>query len=87
MRIDDLNRSPLTQGPEKTDQAEQKRAIEKDRAAARGTDQAEVSDLAQALSLRDPQRIEQLRLDVQSGKYEVPAETVAKAIINHHSRE
>ncbi len=87
MRIDDLNRSPLTRGPEKTDQAEQKRALEKDASAARGTDKVDVSQLAQALSLRDPQRIEQLRLEVQSGKYEVPAEKVAKAIIDHHSRE
>jgi anti-sigma28 factor (negative regulator of flagellin synthesis) len=28
--------------------------------------------------------LEQLRLDVQSGKYEVPAEAVAKAIIDAH---
>ena len=28
MRIDDLNRTPLTQGSEKTDQAAQKRALE-----------------------------------------------------------
>ena len=87
MRIDDLNRSPLTQGAEKTDQSEQQRALEKGGTTANGTDKADVSSLAQALSLRDPQRIEQLRLEVQSGKYEVPAEAVAKAIIKHHSKE
>jgi anti-sigma28 factor (negative regulator of flagellin synthesis) len=43
--------------------------------------------MAQALSTADPQRLEQLRLAVQSGKYEVPAEAVAKAIIDHHTRE
>jgi anti-sigma28 factor (negative regulator of flagellin synthesis) len=87
MRIDDLNRTPLAQGTGKTDQAAEKRALEKDPKAARGTDQAEVSELAQALSTGDPQRLEQLRLAVQYGKYEVPAEAVAKAIIDHHTRE
>ena len=87
MRIDDLNRTPLAQGTGKTDQAAEKRALEKDPKAARGTDQAEVSEMAQALSTGDPQRLEQLRLAVQSGKYEVPAEAVAKAIIDQHTRE
>ena len=87
MRIDDLNRSPLTQETAKTEQTAEKRALEKDSKAARGTDQAEVSQLAQALTTADPQRLEQLRLAVQSGKYEVPAEAVAKAIIDHHTRE
>jgi anti-sigma28 factor (negative regulator of flagellin synthesis) len=87
MRIDDLNRAPLTQETGKTDQAAEKRALEKDPKSARGTDQAEVSQMAQALSAGDPQRLEQLRLAVQSGKYDVPAEAVAKAIIDHHTRE
>ena len=87
MRIDDLNRAPLTQGTGKTEQAAEKRALEKDAKAARGTDQAEVSQMAQTLSTGDPQRLEQLRLAVQSGKYEVPAEVVAKVIIDHHTRE
>lgn len=87
MRIDDLNRAPLTQETGKTDQAAEKRALEKDPKAARGTDQAEVSLMAHALSTSDPQRLEQLRLAVQSGKYEVSADAVAKAIIDHHARE
>jgi flagellar biosynthesis anti-sigma factor FlgM len=87
MRIDDLNRAPLTQGTRETEQAAEKRALEKDPKTARGTDQADVSQMAQALSTGDPQRLEQLRLAVQSGKYEVPAEAVAKAIIDHHTRE
>jgi flagellar biosynthesis anti-sigma factor FlgM len=85
MRIDDLNRPPLTQETGKTEQTPDQRALEKGSKAARGTDQAEVSQMAQALSTGDSQRLEQLRLAVQSGKYEVPAEAVAKAIIDHHT--
>ena len=87
MRIDDLNRVPLTPETGKTEQASDKKALEKDSKAGRGTDQAEVSQMAHALSKGDPQRVEQLRLAVQSGKYEVPAEAVAKAIVDHHTRE
>lgn len=87
MRIDDLNRAGITQGAEKTDQAGQKRALEKEGSSAAGTDQAEVSQLAQALTSHDPQRIEQLRLAVQSGTYEVSAESVAQAIIDYHSAD
>jgi len=87
MRIDDLNRAPLTQSAEKSDAAGQKRAPEPDSAAARGSDKADVSQLAQALATRDPGRIEQLKLEVESGKYDVSAEAVAKAIIDSHLRE
>lgn len=87
MRIDDLNRTPLSQSAEKTDPAGQERAPGSDSAAARNTDQADVSQLAQALATQDPKRIEQLRLDVESGKYDVSAEAVAKAIIASHLRE
>jgi len=87
MRIDDLNRAPLTQSAEKTDAAGQKRPHDQDTAAARGTDQADVSQLAQALGTRDPQRIEQLRLEVESGKYNVSAEDLAKAIVDAHLGE
>lgn len=87
MRIDDLNRAPVTQGAEKTDQAAEKRALEKEPNAVAANDQADVSQLAQALSARDPQRLEQLRLEVQSGNYTVSAETVAKAIIDQHLKD
>jgi anti-sigma28 factor (negative regulator of flagellin synthesis) len=86
MRIDDLNRTPLTQGTEKTDQAAEKRALEKN-SVTDGTDQAEVSQLAQALSTSDPARLEQLRLQVQSGTYEVNSGATAKSIINAHLKE
>jgi anti-sigma28 factor (negative regulator of flagellin synthesis) len=85
MRIDDLSRIPLTQSAEKTDQAAEKRALDKGTIAS-GADQADVSPLAKALTPRDPRRLEQLRLDVQAGKYEVSAETVAKTIIDAHSK-
>ena len=87
MRIDDLNRSPLTHGPEKAGQDEQKRALEQDRTPAAGADQAEVSQLARSLAGSDPRRIEQLRLEVQSGKYDVPADVVANAILGAHLKE
>jgi anti-sigma28 factor (negative regulator of flagellin synthesis) len=86
MRIDDLNRTPLTQGAEKTDQAAEKGAPQKN-SVAEGTDQAEVSQLAQALAPRDPGRLEELRLQVESGKYEVPAEAIANSIIEAHFTE
>jgi len=87
MRIDDLNRTPLTQGAEKTDQAAQKRALEQKTTTADGVDQADVSELARGLSPKDPQRLEQLRLEVQSGKYDVSAEAVAKAIVSEHLKD
>ena len=87
MRIDDLNRTPPTQNAEKTDQATQQRQGAAAKDAVRGSDHAEVSPLALALSTQDPSRIEQLRLEVQSGKYDVPADAVAKAIIDDHLTE
>jgi anti-sigma28 factor (negative regulator of flagellin synthesis) len=87
MRIDDLNRAPLTQGTEKTDPAAQKRAAVKDAHSAAGADQADVSELAQSLAARDPDRIEQLRLEVQSGNYKMSADAVARAIIDAHLKE
>lgn len=84
MRIDDLNRSSQTQSAEKTGQAASKRPSDKDSVRTGATDQAEISQLGQRLASADPQRLEQLRLDVQSGKYDVAADVVAKAIIDEH---
>ena len=83
MRIDDLQRPSGTQGTEQTDQAAAKRASGR-AATAGGGDTAEVSQLAQNLAPQDPQRIEQLRLAVQSGTYTVSAAEVAGAIIDAH---
>ena len=87
MRIDDLNRTPLAQGAEKTDPADQKRTSEHERSKAGSTDRADVSNLAQALAAPDPKRIEQLRMAVESGQYDVSAEAVAKSIIDAHVRD
>jgi flagellar biosynthesis anti-sigma factor FlgM len=86
MRIDDLNRTPLTQSTEKTDQAAEKRVPDQT-SVSDSSDQAEVSQLAQALSTSDPARLEQLRLQVQSGTYQVSPDALAKSIINAHSKE
>jgi anti-sigma28 factor (negative regulator of flagellin synthesis) len=86
MRIDDLNRTPLTQGTEKTDQAAQKRALDQN-SVSDSSDEAEVSQLAQALSTSDPARLEQLRLQVESDTYQVTPDALAQSIINAHSKE
>ena len=86
MRIADMNRSPVAQSTERTDQTSAQRPGAGNDAVA-GSDQADVSPLARALSATDPARIEQLRLDVQSGKYNVSAEAVASSIIDAHLTE
>jgi flagellar biosynthesis anti-sigma factor FlgM len=97
MRIDDLNRTPLAHGTEKTDQAVPQRGGTLGKDTVAGSDQADVSPLAQALlgqsasvqspSVQSPSRIDQLRLEVQSGRYDVSAEAVAGAIIDAHRSE
>lgn len=85
MRINDLNlnRAADAQPTEKLGQnSASQRAAEKQ--AVNGTDQADVSSLAQSLSAADPGRIEELRLQVQSGSYNTSAEAVANAIIDAH---
>lgn len=86
MRIDDLNRTPLAQGAQQTEQTPEKSEKSGGLSAATG-DQANVSSLAHALSSRDPQRLEQLRLEVQSGNYIVPADVLANSIIDGHLKE
>jgi anti-sigma28 factor (negative regulator of flagellin synthesis) len=87
MRIDHLNRAPSAQGVEKSDQTAQEPALERSANPALGLDQVELTRLAQALSTSDPRRLEQLRLEVQSGKYAQSAEAVAKVIIQAHLKE
>jgi len=100
MRIDESNRTSLTQGAEQSGQAAQTRAAgtesagknQPDSNAVSGADQAEVSQLAQSLSAPPPtmpssSRLEQLRMEVQSGKYDVPAQAVASALINAHIKD
>ena len=90
MRIDDLNRTTVTQGTEQSGQTASQRAVGKDpleKNPVAGSDQAEVSHLAQSLAAPDSGRIEQLRLEVQSGSYEVSAQTVANALIEAHLKD
>jgi anti-sigma28 factor (negative regulator of flagellin synthesis) len=85
MRIDDLNRTPDTQGAEKTGQGAHGRPVNQE--SITGSDKAEVSQLAQSLAPPDNARIEQLRLQVQSGSYDVSAHIVAGALIEAHLKE
>jgi anti-sigma28 factor (negative regulator of flagellin synthesis) len=90
MRIDDLNRASVTQSTEQSvaigqQQNQAKEPLNQD--AVAGSDQAEVSNLAQSLASADSGRIEQLRLDVQSGNYNVSAGTVANALIESHLKQ
>ena len=87
MRIDNLNRTSASQGAEQSGQTAQERAAAKE--AAAGPDQVEVSHLAQSLSLAttDPGRIEQLRLQVESGSYNVSASAIATSVIDFHFKE
>ena len=87
MRIDDLNRTPASLGTEKADPAAQNPGLGKDSKSVAAGDQADVSQLAHALSLQDPQRLEQLRLEVQSGSYSVSADALAKAIVDQHLKD
>jgi flagellar biosynthesis anti-sigma factor FlgM len=85
MRIDTVNRTPVEQGAEKSGPAAPQTPHEK--GAAAGSDQAEISQLAQSLATPDRNRVEQLRLQIQSGNYDVSAEAVAAALIDAHLRE
>jgi flagellar biosynthesis anti-sigma factor FlgM len=90
MRIDDLNRALVTQSTEKSGQTAAQRPADSDAAgkgAVAGADQANVSQLAQSLAAADPGRIEQLRLQVQSGSYDISAQAVANALIDAHLNE
>jgi anti-sigma28 factor (negative regulator of flagellin synthesis) len=90
MRIDDLNRASVTTGTEQSGSVGPepnpgKESPRKD--AIAGSDQADVSQLAQSLSGSGSGRVEQLRLEVQSGSYNVSAAAVANSIIEAHLRE
>jgi anti-sigma28 factor (negative regulator of flagellin synthesis) len=82
MRIDKLNRASVTQTAQS---APRDNPQENDAVAS--PDQASVSQLARSLAPPASARIEQLRLQVQSGNYEVPAQAVASAIIDEHLQE
>jgi anti-sigma28 factor (negative regulator of flagellin synthesis) len=49
-------------------------------------DHAEISSLAQALEDADPKRLDDLRLQVESGRYAVSASELAGRIIDAHTK-
>jgi len=88
MRIDDLNRASVTPSTEQSGaiapQGVPAKESSLDKSSVSGSDQAEVSQLAQSLAPPDSGRVEQLRLQVQSGSYNVSADAVANALIEAH---
>ena len=80
MRIDDLNR------PRQTEATKPDHGVgrPKNEFAHQPADQVDISQLAETVSSADPRRLEQLRLEVQSGTYKVSAEAVAKSIVEEH---
>jgi anti-sigma28 factor (negative regulator of flagellin synthesis) len=89
MRIDDLNHGSVPPSAEPAQTVSQP-SVGNDasgKAPAAGSDQAEVSNLAQSLSAQDTGNIEQLRLQVQSGSYDISAQAVANALIEAHLKE
>jgi flagellar biosynthesis anti-sigma factor FlgM len=82
MRIDDLNRPGQTQAAERTERAGEQDKNE--RSARSSSDQVDISQLANALNSADTHRIEQLRLQVSAGTYQVQPDVVAKSIIDEH---
>ena len=90
MRIDDLNRASVTTGTEQSNSVGTERGVGKDspqKAAVVGSDQAEVSPLAQSLTGSGSGRVEQLRLEVESGSYNVSADAVASSIVEAHLKD
>jgi len=85
MRIDALSRTPLQQGAEKSGPSAPQTPLDKETAA--GSDHAAISALAQSLATPNADRVEQLRLQVQSGQYDVSAETLAAAVIDAHLKD
>ncbi len=84
MRIDSVHRTPAAAGPD-TSESTAHSTLENEVVA--GSDQAGVSQLAQSLAMHAANRIEQLRIQVQSGSYDVSAETVAQALIDAHIKD
>jgi len=88
MRIDDVNRLPQSQATERAQQAGSQDAQKLD-AQKRLHDHAELSSLALANATQsadgaDPRRLEALRLEVQSGRYQVSSAELAAKIVDGH---
>lgn len=81
MRIDDLNRAPQAQEPQKADTVALKSREQAAQEQNISGDEASISELASALTSKSA-TIEKLRLQVHKGEYHVPAAAVAASIIN-----
>ena len=82
MRIDDLGRSQPAEGAQRPEQSGQR--LKTELSPNESPDHADISHVADSLRATDPERLEQLRLEVQKGTYKVSAEAVAKSIIDEH---
>ena len=89
MRIDDVNRPPQTQAP---DRAQQTGSHDKQQNSAnRLVDHADISalalaNLAHGVEGADPKRLEALRLQVEAGTYNVSGSELAANIVDAHTR-
>jgi len=82
MRIDDLNRPSQAPPAERTERTGERTGS--DRAELNASDQVDISQLAHTLNSTDGTRIEQLRLQVKAGTYQVQPGLVANSIIDEH---
>jgi anti-sigma28 factor (negative regulator of flagellin synthesis) len=85
MRIDALNRTPTPPDAEKPGPTAPQTSSDKE--VDTGSDQVEISQLTQSLATPVANRMEQLRLQIQSRNYDASAEAVAAAIIESHLKE
>ena len=85
MRIDALNRTPIPQDADKSGPTAPQVSLDKEVGA--GSDQAKISHVAESLATPHANRVEELRMQIQSGNYDVSAEAVAAAIIDSHLKE
>jgi flagellar biosynthesis anti-sigma factor FlgM len=83
MRIDDANRLPAALGSPSASARSEKTA---DKASAEKTspDQTKLSALASSLAAADPDRLDKLRQQIESGAYHPNAGAIADALIDEH---
>jgi len=82
MRIDDVNRPAQPPATERTERTGEQG--KKEPSSLHSADQVDISQLAHSLNSADTQRLEHLRLQVQTGTYHVQPDVVANALIDEH---
>ena len=86
MRIDDVNQpaqAPPTERTERAGEQANKQGTSLN-PSRNSSDQVDISPLANVVNSGDAQRLEQLRLQVKAGTYQVNADVVAKSMIDEH---